>query len=342
MKAKRNEAFPFAAKCVAIGLTLVVLAAAVLYCLQYFRPSTYTVYEDDGYYSETTYYRTEQAFERAMAELEQKEAEGSVRTHSLNAGGEAQAQQPRGEFVAAAVKSVWVYEQTDEDGNVFESRLLTKQEVEQAEEKLQALQEDEQEIVTRGKIYNKTETLEKLHLTLSVYEEASDYDNIEYDYVLVGSAYWEQALVWFWESDKSAEETHFDYVAFTWGGGGALTQTAFSAYGEYYEGYGEATMAPCDYQFGESIIWQFHEKSGPYGKELEHSVFEVCLDREEPLQNKKAQCKLTYVHTYNAYSAVIDIEAGVDKDGLSGAASVTISSEKDNWDVVIPYDLLEY
>ena len=109
MKAKRNEAFPFAAKCVAIGLTLVVLAAAVLYCLQYFRPSTYTVYEDDGYYSETTYYRTEQAFERAMAELEQKEAEGSVRTHSLNAGGEAQAQQPRGEFVAAAVKSVWVY-----------------------------------------------------------------------------------------------------------------------------------------------------------------------------------------------------------------------------------------
>lgn len=84
MKAKRNEAFPFAAKCVAIGLTLVVLAAAVLYCLQYFRPSTYTVYEDDGYYSETTYYRTEQAFERAMAELEQKEAEGTVQTRSLN------------------------------------------------------------------------------------------------------------------------------------------------------------------------------------------------------------------------------------------------------------------
>lgn len=341
MKAKRNEAFPFAAKCVAIGLTLVVLAAAVLYCLQYFRPSTYTVYEDDGYYSETTYYRTEQAFERAMAELEQKEAEGSVRTHSLNAGGEAQAQQPRGEFVSAAVKSVWVYEQTDENGNVFESRLLTKQEVEQAEEKLQELQEDEQEIVARGQVFDQDESFERLDLTFTIYRENSDHDNASYAYVLDATASWDNLLAAVWEQSKAAEEAHVDYAAFTWGGEGALKRTLYSDMGYYYNG-AETPISVCDEDQDVGIMWQFHEKSGLFGKEMEFARFTANLDRQYPLQEKKAQCKFTYVHTFNAYAASIKFSAGVESGDFSGAADVSLSSEKDNWKIVLFFDELEY
>ena len=341
MKAKRNEAFPFAAKCVAIGLTLVVLAAAVLYCLQYFRPSTYTVYEDDGYYSETTYYRTEQAFERAMAELEQKEAEGTVQTRSLNVGGEAQAQQPRGEFVAAAVKSVWVYEQTDENGNVFESRLLTKQEVEQAEEKLQALQEDEQEIVARGKVYDQSVFFVRLDLTFTIYREDSDHDDVSYAYVLEATASWDNLLAAVWEQSKAAEEAHVDYAAFTWGGEGALKRTLYSDTGYYYNGK-ETSISVCQEEQNKGIMWQFHEKSGVFGKEMEYARFTTNLDRKYPLQGKKAQAKFTYVHTFNDYAASIGFSAGVKNQAFSGAADISLSSAKDNWQIVLFFDELEY
>lgn len=72
MRTKRTERteqtgrMPLPVKCAAIGLTLAVLAGTALYCWLGYKPSSYTVCSDDGYYSETTYYRTEEAFERAQ------------------------------------------------------------------------------------------------------------------------------------------------------------------------------------------------------------------------------------------------------------------------------------
>ena len=89
-------------------------------------------------------------------------------------------------------------------------------------------------------------------------------------------------------------------------------------------------------------MWQFHEKSGVFGKEMEYARFTTNLDRKYPLQGKKAQAKFTYVHTFNDYAASIGFSAGVKNQAFSGAADISLSSAKDNWQIVLFFDELEY
>lgn len=341
MRTKRTERteqtgrMPLPVKCAAIGLTLAVLAGTALYCWLGYKPSSYTVCSDDGYYSETTYYRTEEAFERAQ---EGEANGGAVQVRSTGMGGTAAQEEPEGEFVSAATKTVWVSETVHESGAVLDSHLMTKAEIEETEEKYASrlkLNMTPKEIP----IGYERQEFYRLTMDFSVTKQSSDAD--KYTYFLEGWVWWEAGFDWFQVAEKSAEETYFDYVAFTWGGDGALYKTDDSAVGTYFNGKSASIGKKLD-EPSTGVMWQFHEKDGNLGPELKKSTFTACLDYNEPFQDKKAQSKMIYVHTYERAIGSINFSAGIDSGGVSAAAGVTINTTQDNWQLETSIIGLEY
>ncbi len=116
------------ASVISICVALIFIIALAL-CLTspfkevYALPETYTVCEDDGYYSETTYYLNENAY---MCSL-QKSNSDSV---------PAKADNPEKKFVVSANKRVWVSETVDENGYILDNHLLNRQEIENVQSKL--------------------------------------------------------------------------------------------------------------------------------------------------------------------------------------------------------------
>ena len=89
--------------------------------------NTFTVYSDDDYYSETTYFKDEDEFYKRTSANNQK---NSVK--ALN-------QTSDKKFVAGIEKKVWVGETYGNNGQTINSRLLKKSEV----ESLSCLEEQE-------------------------------------------------------------------------------------------------------------------------------------------------------------------------------------------------------
>ena len=342
-RAEQTGRMPLPVKCVAIFLTLAVLAGTALYCWLSYEPNSYTVCSDDGYYSETTYYRTEDAFERAQ---EKEKRSGAVQVRSVGTDGTAAQKEAEGEFVSAATKTVWVSETVHESGAVLDSHLMTKAEIEEAEEEETLGIKPRSIISTLG---TAEETKQKLSITYRVCREASDYEpsDLEYVYSLVATAKWENGIVWFWETDKAAEEKYLDYAAFTWGGEGALYKTALGNYGYYYNNE-ETDIVSCKDEKDVGIIWMFNEKSGYLGSEMEFGLFEVCLNRKGEFQNKEAQAKFIYVHTYDTFDMDIDFTFGGenagddDNDKISLAAGISIGTTKSSWQIELAIDGLMY
>lgn len=341
MRTKRTERteqtgrMPLPVKGVAIGLTLAVLAGTALYCWLGYKPSSYTVCSDDGYYSETTYYRTEEAFERAQ---EGESGGGAVQVRSIGTGGTAAQEELEGEFVSAATKTVWVSETVHESGAVLDSHLMTKAEIEEAEKKHDShltLNMTPKEIA----VGYERQDFYRLTMDFSVTKESFGTD--KYTYYLEGWVWWEAGFDWFQVAEKSAEETYFDYLAFTWGGDGALYKTDDSSEGTYFNGKSVSIGKKLD-EPSTGVLWQFHEKDGYLGKELQTSTFTATLDYDKPFQNKKAQSKMIYVHTYERAIGTINFSAGIDSDGVSAAAGLTINTTQDNWQLETAIIGLEY
>lgn len=82
------------------------------------------MYADDGYFSQTTYYKTEEAYEEHLKAAYPEQKQYRTVSSKLTADEEDDEQ-----FVMGAVKSVWVAEEYDEDGNVTESHLMSKEEM---------------------------------------------------------------------------------------------------------------------------------------------------------------------------------------------------------------------
>ena len=89
----------------ALAATFTLVAVGALAAIRP-KPDSYTVYANDGYYSETTYYLTEKSTKQAMSS--------------------SQTENDDEQFVVAAEKTVWVEEISDENGNVINSTLLSK------------------------------------------------------------------------------------------------------------------------------------------------------------------------------------------------------------------------
>lgn len=88
------------------------------------KKDVFTVCNDDEYYSETTYFLNEKEYEKYLRET------GTERDGEKSAAKRAASAEQDGEiFVQAAVKKVWVAEAKDDSGNVVNSRLMKKAEI---------------------------------------------------------------------------------------------------------------------------------------------------------------------------------------------------------------------
>lgn len=289
-------------------------------------PDAYSVCNDGEYYSETTYYFSEDDY----AERKQQRAEGqtsAASTKSVTVAEPAE-QGQTGEFVGAAVKRVWVSETMDEHGTVVDSHLMTKQEVEE-------MQRPQSSITTFSseKVGTDKESQYYLDIDLSVY-----YDEAANQYTAEGNAYWDDQLVWAWESNKAAEEGYLDFFGFSWGGDKDLRCDAKEISGKYYDNnwvsYAKATS---DSYSG--YIWQFHEKSGYMGKEMEYANASVLLTPVKEYQGEETNIRLTYIHTYGEVNGSVSISVDSNK---TVAAEVTLSQTKEQWQIEVDIPRIMY
>lgn len=310
-------------KAILMSVSLLVLLAIVsvsvisLFNAKDRVPDTYSVSNDGEYYSETTYYFSEDDY----AERQQQRAEGQTSAASTRsvAAVESAEQGQAGEFVGAAVKRVWVSETMDEQGTIVDSHLMTKQEVEE----MQRLQSS---ITTFSSEEVGTDNASKYYLDidLSVY-----YDEAANQYTAEGNAYWDDQLVWAWETDKAAEEGYLDYIGISWGGDEELKcgSKSMSITGKYYDN-NLVNFVRTKYSPHMGCVWEFNEKTGYLGKEMEYANANVILTPEYEYQGKATFIMMTYIHTYGKVGGSITISASTEQ-GL--AAEVTLSETEKQW-----------
>lgn len=317
MNTKQTKREFIALKVIALTLSLLVLAGVALYCFTT-RPGTYTVYADDGYYSETTYYLTDVAYERGVP-LDERISLGE-----------------ENDFTLAVQKDVWVYESTDENGVVTESRLLGKEEAEQAKA-LSVNATMEQVATSVASITPIGEDSESYYRFSAQFYVG--WDNDKNVYTLHGSISWENLLASWWEEHKAAEEDIDDYLGFTWEGGFLNSYDLASA--KYYNDQKVEISTAIDDRY-KAQVWQFREKSGWMGRELEQGDFYVDLSRTSPSQGRPAMVQMTYIHTYGKFDGSVSLKAGIDEGGISSGIGLAVSTSEDNWQIQMGIVGLEY
>ncbi len=324
------------AAALAAGLTLSTAAAFALLKPE---PTSYTVSsEEGGYYSETTYYLTEETYNGHAA----KATKNTGRQMSAASTSSAENTEDE-EFVVGATKTVWVKETADEEGNVTESRLLNKDEVEELKSaeagNLNIGTDEDPEPATPDAVIpyrpigggggGNPETLigsdnDDFHL-LSI-DFAITYNTSTKTYSATANASWEEQLVFFWETAKAAEEFTPDLMGITWGGDKHLKAQSYSISGNYYsEVNGTVGAVDCSRSTSDiyaGYVWQFFEKSGILGKELELVTATTDFKQTGELQNKYTSAKLTYVHTYDRITGQISINVSKDP-GIAASIGVT-------------------
>ncbi len=344
------------AAALAAGLTLGTAAAFALLKPE---PTSYTVSsEEGGYYSETTYYLTEETYNGHAA----KAAKNTGRQMSAASTSSAENTEDE-EFVVGATKTVWVKETTDEEGNVTESRLLNKDEVEElrsAADNLNLGTDEDPEPTTPDAVIpyrpigggggGNPETLigtangnlYLLDISLKVV-----YNSSTEEYSATGQASWAEQLVWFENEYMAAEESSFDYLAISWGGNGELKAKSKSISGKYYDGDAAVKFSTAKSDAYAGYVWQFNEKEGFLGDELENATANVTLVNVGAKQNKETSVKMTYIHTYDKFNHTPTFSFGVNGD-LNGmvtiekGVSVGLETVEDQWQIAIDVPNIEY
>lgn len=295
-----------------------VLALSLSLAVKSAGADTYTVYADEDYYSESTYFTTESSF-NSYLQASSCTAVFSEATETLSNDIE---------FASAVAQSMWVYETEDESGLVKESRLLSKAEVDEIgndNASINLLSSSETEIGSDTESYYKlTIVLEVTHNLTGGY------------YSVVGTATWAKILSA--STKKSAEENFLDYIGLTWGGNGAFKASSYSASGKYYNGK-TATMTRSISDAYSGYVWQFYEKSGYLGKELENATVQANISLIGAEQGKETNAKLTYIHTYGTTDSSVSISLS-SNGGL--AAGLSFSSSIKSWQIQIDVSGIPY
>lgn len=331
------------ARIAAAALAATVTFGAMAFALSY-KPAadSYTIAsEDGGYYSETTYYLTEEAF----GEYESGKQTGKPAAKAMSASSEStsESEQEGGEFVMGVAKSVWVMEELDEDGNVVDSQLLTKDEMDDyGISTMSVSNKFTQDNLFGGggggggysdeEIGSESATLHRLTIDAVVtYNEKAE------KYSVTGNASWKAEFALF-QDLKTAEHRYLDYFAISWGGEGALQATSHSFTGKYHadndgiENDVSYAKAFSDYKIG--YVWEFSEKSSTWGKELKLATIKATIERTKPLEDLTS-IRVTYIHTYDELSGTLTVGAST-ADGFE--AAVGISTTKGNWSAILEFD----
>lgn len=309
-------------------LTALILSIFIFYISEQ-SYDYYTVYADDGYYSETTYLLNENSYHQYV-QLQGANEEISQR-NSLQTTSSIKDY----DFVGAIVKDVWVSEKTDENGVVIDSDLMTKNELDE----LRAVQASAQTLAqsttlsTGETVVDRNEDSKaskyRLTIKLSLYHIMPDDK-----YYVVAKSSWKQEFVWFWMGEEAAEEGSEDIMGVTWGGSGNIKAVGnYSISGRYYDGAGYVTFSSVEENRFGAYIWSFFEKSGWGGKELQEAAATLYL-QSQTNENKETNIKFSYIHTYGS----IDISGSVGVSmgsNPSVAPSLTINTTNNAWKIGI-------
>lgn len=323
------------ARIAAAALAATVTFGAMAFALSY-KPAadSYTIAsEDGGYYSETTYYLTEEAF--GEYESGKQAGKPAAKTMSASAKNTSESEQESGEFVMGVAKSVWVMEELDEDDNVVDSQLLTKDEMDDYGISTMGVKRPwfDQVIIGGGgdgstKIGSDKLTNYKLTIELTVrYYSSSDTYNV------IGSADWilpDNNVI------TSPECTALDFLGITWGGNGALKAKESGISGLYSNSQSVNFVRKNSDSYG-GYVWQFFEQTAN-GYAMNYALANVILEKTDNGEGGETNAKLTYIHTYEGVSVGTSIQGG--SSGFAG--SVTINTVDRTWQIEIDVPEINY
>ena len=334
MNTKQTKREFIALKVIALTLSLLVLAGVALYCFTT-RPGTYTVYADDGYYSETTYYLTEAAYNTYLAEQTLNDVRAdSVKTLAKSASRQANtisvSSDPNIKFISATVKTVWVSEKSDENGVITDSHLMTEEEVSAVEGF-----RNHKEGINAELLWMPQETDEEEQYYLSI-RMVLYRDYSEDQYIVQGNARWEAILTG--DSNKAAQENYWDYLAITWGGERLLCGDEHEISGYYYNEDEVSFHRDISDSYA-GYSWHFNEKSGWMGKEMELCTAVVRLNDSIAPKGLETNAKVTYVHTYGNIGGSLSFS--MNSNGVA-AASVNLQETEKQWQIEIDTPGIKY
>ena len=265
-----------------------------------FEKKSYTITTSDSHYSETTYYYNAQEF------VEQNSEIGTIASNFIDENEEL--------FVAGIREHVMV-EEKYLDGVVAESRLLTREEINEEKDCLRA------SAPVLG-----ADRMSRYELDILIYIM---HGSTMHGYNVFGQATWGTQVILGGEElpDAGAD----DFMIINWGGDGELKAIDRSFSGKYWGG------AEVEYSLNiqnayQGYSWQFREKVGAFGPCLQsaNAMVELAKTYSEE-KDKETNVQLTYVHTYGSITPTIGISAGY-PSGVAG--SVSVSSTDKAWQIM--------
>lgn len=332
------------ARIAAAALAATVTFGAMAFALSY-KPAadSYTIAsEDGGYYSETTYYLTEEAF--GEYESGKQASKPAAKTMSASSESTSESEQEVGEFVMGVAKSVWVMEELDEDGNVVDSQLLTKDEMDDYGISTMGVKRPwfDQVIIGGGggggypdeEIGSDSQSFYQLTIDAVVtYNKGTKEYSVDTDFSWE-SDWW----TWPWEADEEAESSNMDYIGITWGGDGTYHMESKQISGTYYDN-SDIEFLQCDAEPYWGYVWQFHEQKSFFAPEqaIKNASAKIDIKKVGEIENKDAKVRITYIHTYTKVDIGVTITIGEEET----EAKIDFL-QQGSWELVMTIDGLIY
>lgn len=259
---------------------------------------SYTIIEEDPYYSKTQYFYNVNDF---MAAQNTKGNGVTVKKASI-----ANASHIEEEFILGVIKTVVVAERYDDEGKAIDSRLLTYEEVEEIPDK------QVKDIEYIGK-----DSEQKYSLQIQLLVTKDTYDGT---YDVLGEAEWSSELVW--GGEENPEDSADDFMGLTWGGNGELEAKDFNFGGFYRDDTRIVGERKISDKYG-AYCWQFREKTGLWTSAMHRASAQVTLQKTYPEQKgKETNVRFTYIHSYGYVTPSISISAGY-PSGVAGSIGFT-------------------
>ena len=228
------------------------------------------------------------------------------------------------ELEEVTTKTVYFEEGYDENGQ-FNSRVLSKSEVEQLVTSRKAVAETNDS--TRAS--NDSNSRGQLTITFSKSRDARG------NYVLNAYAQW--------DTDPLTNEGSIhpypgdDYIAIRWGGDGYLKATGYSFAGKYTDNSSMAGYRAISNTY-EGYCWSFNERTALFGNVMDHASIVVVLDAYSDLQGRETGATFEYIHTYQSK----DASWSVDFTGTDFTAGATLYNCSNQWSIATDVDGLQY
>ncbi len=226
------------------------------------------------------------------------------------------------DIVSVAKQTVYVIDTINNKGEIYNSRLMTEDEVLQY--KSNSTLNGDTWVGEDGETHQGG----KLSIYLVVYKDSSR------NYYAYGTADWENGV---YSGGINGPSSGYDFLAITWGGGGELKNSDNSISGSYQYEQGSISFSKAQSDTYCGYCWQFNETKGAYFADYIDSYAKL-QKTYSTYRGKETNIRLTYVHTYQSTVGSISFQGG--SSGF--AAGVSLSSCAKQWQIEIDVPEIYY